>query len=232
MWWVLWPVEVCTLIAPTEGPDFKPLHNLTVISNGSTISWWMRTMGLVASRSLYDDCTDWRTTFLTFPHPKLSANTLLELVQSSHLAGFSRYFTVISNGGAISRWIGRMGLVASRSLYDECTDWRTTFLTSPHPQLSANVLFGLVISSHLAGFSRYFTVIFNDGAVSRWMGLVASTYLSPWHRVCTNAIYIWKGSYLNGEPKNVILVLVQKANFAVRACKLPVFMHRRIGPSE
>ena len=35
----------------------------------------------------------------------------------------------------------------------------------------------------------------------------------------------------NGEPKNVILVLVQKAHFAVRACKLMDFMHRRIGPS-
>ena len=56
-------------------------------------------------------------------------------------------------------------------------------------------------------------------------------YHSPWYRVCTNAIYIRKGSYGNGEPKNVNLILVQKAHFALRASKLPVFMHRGIGPS-
>ena len=37
---------------------------------------------------------------------------------------------------------------------------------------------------------------------------------------------------MNVEPKNVILVLVQKAHFAVRASKLAVFMHRRVVQSE
>ena len=55
-------------------------------------------------------------------------------------------------------------------------------------------------------------------------------FLSPRYRVCTNPIYIWKGSYGNGEPKNAILVLVQKAHLLVRACKLPGFMQRRMGP--
>ena len=36
--------------------------------------------------------------------------------------------------------------------------------------------------------------------------------------------------YGNGEPKNAILVLVQKAHLAVRASKPPGFMQRRIGP--
>ena len=35
----------------------------------------------------------------------------------------------------------------------------------------------------------------------------------------------------DGEPKNAILVLVQKAHLAVRASKLPGFMKRRMGPS-
>ena len=56
-------------------------------------------------------------------------------------------------------------------------------------------------------------------------------FLSPRYRVCTNPIYIWKGSYGNGKAKNAILVLVQKAHLAVRACKLPGFMQRRMGPS-
>ena len=56
-------------------------------------------------------------------------------------------------------------------------------------------------------------------------------FISPRYRVCTNPIYIWKGSYGNGEPKNAILVLVQKADLAVRASKLPGFMQRRMGPS-
>ena len=36
---------------------------------------------------------------------------------------------------------------------------------------------------------------------------------------------------MNAEPKNVIIVSVQKAHFAVRACKQPGFMQRRIGPT-
>ena len=56
-------------------------------------------------------------------------------------------------------------------------------------------------------------------------------FISPRYRVCTNPIYIWKGSYGNGEPKNAILVLVQKAHLAVRASKLPGFMQRRMGRS-
>ena len=56
-------------------------------------------------------------------------------------------------------------------------------------------------------------------------------FLSPRYRVCTNPIYIRKGSYENGESKNVILVLVQKAHLAVRTSKLPDLMQRRMGPS-
>ena len=178
----------------------------TVISNGGAISRWM---GLVASRSLYDECTDWRTTLLTCTHPQLSANMLFWLVQSSHLAGFSRYFTVISNGGAISRWMGRMDLVANRSLYDDCTDWRTTLLTSAHPQLSANILFWLVQSSHLAGFSRSFTVISKSGAISRWMGLVASRSL---YDECTE----WRAPFLTSPhpllSANMLFRLVQSSH--------------------
>ena len=56
-------------------------------------------------------------------------------------------------------------------------------------------------------------------------------HLSPWYSVCTNAINISKGSYGNGEPKNVILFSVQKAHLAVRAIKLPGFMHSLTGPN-
>ena len=44
-------------------------------------------------------------------------------------------------------------------------------------------------------------------------------------------IFTSKGSYMNAEPKNVILVSVQKAYFPLRGCKLPGFMLRRIGPT-
>ena len=56
-------------------------------------------------------------------------------------------------------------------------------------------------------------------------------YLSTWYRVCTRAIFTSKRSYGNVEPKNVILVSMQKAYFPLRCCKLPGFMHRRIGPT-
>ena len=47
----------------------------------------------------------------------------------------------------------------------------------------------------------------------------------------TQSIHEKEATGMDGEPKNVILVLVQKAHFGVLACKLAVFMHRRIVPS-
>ena len=46
-------------------------------------------------------------------------------------------------------------------------------------------------------------------------------YLSPWHRVFTLAMFILKGSYGYGEPKNVFLSLVQKPHLSLRDSKLP-----------
>ena len=175
----------------------------------------MGTMGLVASRSLYDDCTDWRTTFLTST-PSAFANMLLKLVQSSHLEGFSRYFRVIFNGGPISRWMGRMGLVASRSLYDDCTDWSTTFLTSSHPQLSANMLFELVQSSHLAGFSRYFTIISIGGAILRWMGTMGLVASRSFYDDCTD----WRTTFLTSpHPQHLHSKIVNCLHHLVSWCR-------------
>ena len=55
--------------------------------------------------------------------------------------------------------------------------------------------------------------------------------LSPWYLVCTKAMFISKGSYGYGEPKNVICWLVQITHRPVRARKFPLFRTLRIGPS-
>ena len=36
----------------------------------------------------------------------------------------------------------------------------------------------------------------------------------------------------NGEPKNIILELVQKGYKPLRDCKLPAFIYRTIGPTN
>ena len=54
--------------------------------------------------------------------------------------------------------------------------------------------------------------------------------LSPWYLVYTKAIFISKGSYGYGEPKNVICWLVQIPHRPVRARKLPMFSTLGIGP--
>ena len=56
-------------------------------------------------------------------------------------------------------------------------------------------------------------------------------YLSTWYPVGSKAIFTSKGSYGNVEPKNAILVSVQKAYFPLRGCKLPGFMYCCIGPT-
>ena len=55
--------------------------------------------------------------------------------------------------------------------------------------------------------------------------------LSPWYLVCTKAMFISKGSYGYGEPKNVICWVVQIPHRPVRARKLPMFRTLRIGPA-
>ena len=55
-------------------------------------------------------------------------------------------------------------------------------------------------------------------------------YLAPWYHVCTKSIYTSKGSYGNVEPKNAILVLVQRRYFPLRSGKLSGFIYLRIGP--
>ena len=55
-------------------------------------------------------------------------------------------------------------------------------------------------------------------------------YVSSSYHVCTKAIFISKGSYGEGDPKNINLWLVQEAYLPVGAIKLAGFMQRRIGP--
>ena len=55
--------------------------------------------------------------------------------------------------------------------------------------------------------------------------------LSPWKFVCTKAMFISKGSYGYGEPKNVNCWLVQIPHRPVRAGKLPMFRTLRKRPS-
>ena len=47
---------------------------------------------------------------------------------------------------------------------------------------------------------------------------------SPRYRVCNKAKTLSKGSWGDGESKNVIFVSVQNAHLPVRGCKLPGFM--------
>ena len=52
------------------------------------------------------------------------------------------------------------------------------------------------------------------------------------YKGCTNAMCIWKGSFEEGEPKNVNLPVVQMEHHPVRARKLLRLVQRRIGPPE
>ena len=63
------------------------------------------------------------------------------------------------------------------------------------------------------------------------LGKLGATYCHGTAFAQNQCEYQKEAIYGNGEPKNVMLVLVQKAHFSVRACKVPGFMHRRIGPS-
>ena len=140
----------------------------------------------MARRSLWAVSTDCRTTFLTSPHPQLSVDMQFALVQTLHLVGFSCELTRISIGGPILRWMGRMGLVARRSLWAVSTACRTTFLTSLHLQLSVNMHFGLVQLLHLAGFSRKLTIISIGGAIMRWMGRMGLVDRRILYDACTD----------------------------------------------
>ena len=158
---------------------------LTRISIGGATPHAMIRLGLVADRSLYAVCTDLKTTFLTSAYPQLSVNLQFALVQSSHLAGFSRELTRISIGGIIPHAVGMLGLVADRSLYVVCTDLKPIFLTSVHTQLSVNMQFALVQSSHLVGFNRELTRISIGGAIPKGMEMMGMVARRSLYAVCT-----------------------------------------------
>ena len=148
-------------------------------------------MGLAARRSLYAVFTDCKTPFLTSPHPQLFVNMQFVLVQSSHLAGISRELTRISIGGALPRWMGRMGLVARRSLYDVSIDWRITFLTGPHLCFllicCLRYLYGVAGDRCLPVHNRWCVVCTNGGfafSVIHGFSFRSICYLN-WCKSCT-----------------------------------------------
>ena len=55
--------------------------------------------------------------------------------------------------------------------------------------------------------------------------------LSPRNHVFTKVILISQGSQRDGEPKNLILDLVEKRYKLLRACKVPAFIYRHMGPT-
>ena len=69
------------------------------------------------------------------------------------------------------------------------------------------------------------------GAVygTEWKYAKFRPYQSPWYRVCTKAMVISKGSYGNGEFKNVLPELVQISYLPLRGSKVPRFMGGSIG---
>ena len=62
--------------------------------------------------------------------------------------------------------------------------------------------------------------------LSRFLGI-----LSPRYHVCTKDIFILKGGKRDGEPKYILLHLVQIRYKPLLACKVPAFLYRRIGPT-
>ena len=59
------------------------------------------------------------------------------------------------------------------------------------------------------------------------LGKLAATYV-PGTAVCTKAMFISKGGYVYGEPKNVIGLSLQKTHSKLQASKLPEFVYRPI----
>ena len=80
---------------------------------------------------------------------------------------------------------------------------------------------------HPANYPVSFSTILGQ----QWKFSEFRAYLSPWYRVCTNAMFILKPSYWCGEPKNAISQSVQKPHRPVPSCKLPHVMQRHIGPA-
>ena len=70
------------------------------------------------------------------------------------------------------------------------------------------------------------TTPFPDGQYREgpeWKYAKFRAYKSPWYRICTKAMVLSNGSYVYGELKNVMLLLVQNPYLPVRGRKLPCF---------
>ena len=181
------------------------------ISIGGATLRWLGTLDLVVRKGLYAACTDWRSTFSTSPHLQLCVNMLFALVQSSYQTGFSRQERRISIGGATLRWLGTLDLVVRKGLYAACTDWRSTFSTSPHLQLCVNMLFALVQSSYQTGFSLQERRISIGGAALRWLGTLDLVVRKGLCAACTD----WRSTFSTSPHLqlcvNMLFALVQSS---------------------
>ena len=65
---------------------------------------------------------------------------------------------------------------------------------------------------------------------ANWKYAKVRAYLLTWYGISTREMFISKGSYGYGKPKNVLLEFVEKPHLPVRVSKLPRFMGGSIVP--
>ena len=92
-----------------------------------------------ARTALFFDCTNGGFAFLASPFPQLHDNMQFALVQLLFRGGDCRDFMRISIADTMRRWCRRNSLQAHTSLCVDCTNGGFSFLSSPFPQLIANM---------------------------------------------------------------------------------------------
>ena len=65
---------------------------------------------------------------------------------------------------------------------------------------------------------------------TNWKYVKVRAYLLTWYGISTREMFISKGSYGYGKPKNVLFESVEKPHLPVHVSKLPRFMGGSIGP--
>ena len=150
-------------------------------------------------------------------------------VQSTHKAVHACKLFLLHHRRIVSVMEIRVNSLQTHARNNSCTNSNYISARSCGNGEAKNANHPFVQSTHKAVRTCKLFLLYNRCIVSAMEIRVNSLQTLAWNNSCTNANYIWARSCSNGDAKNANHPFVQSTHKAVRACKLFLPHHRRIG---
>ena len=158
----------------------------------------------------------------------VAKNAIPPFVQSTHKAVRASKLFLLHHRRIVSAMEIRVDSLQTLAWNNSCTNANYISARSWGNGVAKNAIPPFVQSTHKAVQASKLLLLHHRRIVSAKEVRVNSLQTLAQNNGCTNANYIWAGSWGNGVAKNSIPPFVQSTNKAVRASKLFLLHHRRI----